>query len=134
MTDVLTPEQRSYCMSQIRGKWTKPEQKVHNWLKGNKIKHEMHPDMEGSPDIALKDRQIAVFVHGCFWHKCPKCYREPETNKDFWIPKIEKNVIKDLENKKILEKNGWKTVVLWEHEIKKNFDDCIEKVRSGCKI
>lgn len=131
MTDVLTPEQRSYCMSRIRSKWTKQEVRVHNWLKGNKIRHKTHPKIDGSPDIILKYSKVAIFIHGCFWHKCPRCYVEPKSRKEFWLPKIEKNVRKDIENKKILEKNGWKVMVLWEHEVKKNFYKCMEKIREG---
>ncbi|MFA5333326.1 MAG: very short patch repair endonuclease [Candidatus Nanoarchaeia archaeon] len=115
--DKMTKAQRSYCMSQIRSKWTKPEVKVHNILKGNKIRHKMHPKIEGSPDIILKDRKLAIFIHGCFWHKCPKCYKEPKSNKKYWLPKIERNVERDNLNKKMLKKQGYKSLVIWEHEI-----------------
>lgn len=128
MTDVLTPKQRSYCMSRIRGKWTKQEMKVHNWLKGHKIRHEMHPRIDGSPDIILKDSKTAMFINGCFWHKCPKCYIEPKSRKDFWLPKIQKNVERDRKNIKLLKKNGWEVLVFWEHDIKKNFDRAVEEI------
>jgi len=128
MADVLTPKQRSYCMSRIRSRWTKQEVRVSNWLKGHKIGHKMHPKIDGNPDIIFKDSKIAVFIHGCFWHKCPECYREPKSNREFWLPKIDRNVERDAENKKILEKNEWKVVVLWEHEIKKNLDVFVEKI------
>ena len=58
----LTPDQRSYCMSRIRSKWTKQEIEVHNYLKGHKIRHEMHPKIPGSPDIILKDKKTAIFL------------------------------------------------------------------------
>ena len=127
MTDVLTPEQRSYCMSRIRSRWTTQEVKVHNWLKGCKIRHKMHPKIDGGPDIILKDSKTAIFIHGCFWHKCPECYREPKSNREFWLPKIDRNVERDAKNKKILEKNGWKVMILWEHEIKKDPDAFVKK-------
>ena len=88
----LTPEQRSYCMSRIRSKWTKQETKVHNWLKGHKIKHVMHPKICGNPDVILKESNTVIFIHGCFWHKCQKCYKKPKSNREYWFPKIEKNV------------------------------------------
>ena len=128
MTDTLTPEQRSYAMSRIRSKWTKQEIKVHNWLKGNKIRHRMHPKIEGSPDIILKDKKIAIFLHGCFWHKCQKCFKKPKTNKKYWLPKIERNVDRDNENKSILKSKGYKVIILWEHEIKKDFNLSIKNI------
>lgn len=107
-------------MSRIRSKWTKQEKLVHNYLKGHKIKHKMHPKMEGSPDIILTNKKVAIFLHGCFWHKCPLHYREPKSKRKYWIPKIEKNVLKDKENIKLLRKQGWKVVVIWEHDVNEN--------------
>lgn len=131
MADNLTKKQRSYCMSQIKSEWTTPERKVHNFLKGRKIKHEMYPEMEGSPDIILKDAKKAVFIHGCFWHKCPKCYKPPKSRKEYWLPKIERNVKRDKENIRILKKGGWKVIRIWEHEIKNNKKKAIKKIISN---
>lgn len=134
MTDIFTKEKRSWIMSRIRGKWTKQEKLVHNLLKSKKIKHKMHPKMEGSPDIIIPDKKTAVFLHGCFWHKCPIHYKEPKSRKTFWKGKIERNVLRDKENIKLLRKHGWKVVTVWEHEIIKNPAKVIEKVnRYGCK-
>jgi len=128
MADNLTKAQRSYTMSRIRSKWTKQENTLHNKLKGLKIKHKMHPDIEGRPDIILKKKKIAVFLHGCFWHKCPKCYKAPKTEKKYWLPKIENNVKRDKRNLKILRKLGYKVLRLWEHDNKKNFENVINKI------
>jgi len=118
MTDVFTKQKRSEIMSRIRSKWTKQEIIVHNYLKGHKIKHKMHPKMVGSPDIILTDKKVAIFLHGCFWHKCPLHYREPKSNKKFWTSKIERNVLRDKKNIRLLRNRGWKVIVIWEHEIK----------------
>lgn len=75
------------------------------------------PKIPGSPDIILRDKKVAIFVHGCFWHKCPKCYREPKSNKEYWLPKIKRNVRRDERNAAMLRRGGWKVVKLWEHEI-----------------
>lgn len=120
MSDNLSKEMRSKIMSSIRGKWTNPEIKLHNALKGNKIKHTMHPKIKGSPDIILKQRKIAIYLHGCFWHGCKKCYRKPRTNADFWRLKIKNNRKRDKECIKALESSGWAVIVLWEHEIEGN--------------
>jgi DNA mismatch endonuclease (patch repair protein) len=82
--DIMSKKERSKRMSLIKSKWTRPERLVHNFLKGNKIRHEMHPKIVGSPDIILKDKKIAIFIHGCFWHGCKKCYRKPMNNKHSW--------------------------------------------------
>jgi len=116
--DNLSRKQRSYCMSMIRSKNTKPERIVHTILKKLKIKHIMHPKIKGSSDIVVPKEKIAIFINGCFWHKCPKCFKPPKSNKEYWIPKIKRNVQRDKENIKILKRSGYKTIVLWEHEIK----------------
>ena len=128
MADTLTRKQRSYCMSRIRSRWTSQEKKIHNYLKGRKIRHKMHPRIYGSPDLILKGRKTAIFLHGCFWHKCPKCYREPKSNRSYWIPKIDANVARDQRAKRMLRRNGWKVVKFWDHEIKSSFEKCMEKI------
>lgn len=128
MVDNLTREQRSYCMSRIRSKWTLPEKKVHNFLKGWKIKHSMHPKIEGSPDVILTDKKIAIFIHGCFWHKCPKCFIKPKSKKSYWNPKIDKNVKRDKLKIDILKNHGWKIIQIWEHEIKNDFNLTFKRI------
>lgn len=129
MTDVHTKKQRSYNMSKIRSKWTKPEILIHNYLKGKKVRHRMHPDIEGKPDILLVDSNTVVFLDGCFWHKCPRCFKEPASNRDFWLPKIERNVERDNEITKKLKKMGWNVVRIREHDIKRGTDFCLKKIR-----
>src|SRR3989344_8332996 len=92
--DNLTKEQRSFCMSKIRSKNTKPELKY----KTDSKNLEYQPkDLFGKPDfIDWKNKQV-VFIDGCFWHKCPKCFKKPKSNKKYWIPKIENNIIRDKE-------------------------------------
>ena len=130
MTDVLTKEQRSYNMSRIRDKWTKQETKIHNLLKGKKIKHEMHPAIEGSPDILIAAQNKAIFIDGCFWHRCPKCFKEPSSNTYFWKNKISRNVKKDKETNRKLKKAGYAIVRVWEHELKKKPEAVINKITS----
>ncbi len=118
-------------MSRIRSKWTVQEKKIHNFLKGNKVKHKMHPKITGSPDILLTKSNTVVFLQGCFWHKCPKCYQKPKTNRKYWLPKIENNVKRDKKNTRQLKKEGFKILKIWEHEIKKDFDKCIDKIKKS---
>jgi len=125
--DIMTKEERSIRMSKIRSKWTKPEKKIHNFLKGRKVKHKMHPDLPGNPDIVINDKK-AVYVHGCFWHKCKRCYREPKSRKDYWVPKIEKNVVRDKANSRMLSKEGYGVITIWEHEANNDLDKVLRKI------
>lgn len=128
MADNLTKKQRSYCMSKIRSKWTVQEKKVHNFLTAQKIKHKMHPKLLGNPDILLLDSKTVIFVHGCFWHKCPKCYKEPKSNRRYWLPKIEHNIKRDKKNAKLLKENGYSVIKIWEHKLKKGKTAFLKKV------
>lgn len=128
MSDNLTKAQRSKCMSRIRSKWTLQEKKIHNCLKALKVRHKMHPRIAGSLDIALTESRTAVFLHGCFWHKCPLCYKEPKSNLKYWLPKIERNVKRNRANVKALKKEGWKVLKIWEHEVKKDFGSALKKI------
>ena len=90
----------------------------------------MHPQMSGNPDIAISKKKIIIFVHGCFWHKCPKCYREPLSNKRYWINKVQGNVKRDKKTIKFYQNIGYKTLTIWEHEVKKNIDNAVAKIKS----
>ena len=128
MTDNVAPRKRSEIMSKIGSKWTTPERTLHNKLKANKVRHEMHPNVAGNPDLILKDKKVAVFIDGCFFHRCPKCFREPHSNLGYWLPKIDANVKRDKKIARRLRKVGWKVIRLWEHEILGNTDSCIDKI------
>lgn len=128
MVDNLTKEQRSKTMSRIRSKWTAQEKKLHGFLKARKIKHKMHPLLEGNPDIILKDKKVAVFLHGCFWHMCHKCYVQPKSRKGYWLPKLEKNIKRDKVSAKKLRKLGYKVIIIWEHDVKKDIRKVVNKL------
>lgn len=131
MADHLTKKQRSYCMSQIKSKWTTLDKMAHKYLKGNKIKHKMYPKIIGSPDLVLKDKKVAIFLNGCFWHSCPKCYKKPKNNALFWKKKRIHNICRDKTNILNLRKSGWKVLNFWEHDFKKNPQKFISKVRNA---
>lgn len=78
----------------------------------------MHPQVKGSPDLILPAEKIAVFIHGCFWHRCLQCYKAPKSNRRYWSLKIKKNVARDKRNKQMLRKQGFKVIFIWEHELK----------------
>lgn len=119
MIDVLTKQQRSYCMSRIQGKDTQPEFLLRKAISSAGIKgYRLHYRLLGKPDIIFPKRKIAVFIDGCFWHKCPKCFIKPATNKKFWEKKIESNVKRDRIVNAELRRKGWKVLRIWEHEMR----------------
>ncbi len=129
MADVLTKEQRSYNMSRIKGKNTKPELLFRKYLFSKGLKgYRIGYKLTGKPDIVFPKYKIAMFVDGCFWHRCPKCFVKPATNINFWKKKIDGNVRRDKEINKILKKEGWKVIRFWEHEIKKDLQKCYSEV------
>ncbi|MHA1888087.1 MAG: very short patch repair endonuclease [Promethearchaeota archaeon] len=121
MADHLSKEKRSWNMSRIHSENTKPEIVVRSLLHQMGYRFRLHrKDLPGKPDIVLKKYNTVIFVHGCFWHHHNNCKRAniPKSNTDYWIPKIQKNVERDKNQKKKLKKLGWKVIVIWECEIK----------------
>lgn len=116
MPDPLTPEQRSLCMSRIRGKNTKPEMIVRRGLHALGLRYRLHDrQLPGSPDLVFPGRRAAIFIHGCFWHghDCP-LFRLPSTRTDFWLAKIERNQERDRNALEDLHARGWRSLVIWE--------------------
>lgn len=121
MVDVLTREQRSYNMSMIRGGNTAPEIELRKLLSARGLKdYRLHYKLTGKPDIVFPKRKIVIFIDGCFWHRCPKCFKKPATNRKFWLEKIDSNVKRDKLVITELRKKGWKVLRIWEHEIGNN--------------
>jgi DNA mismatch endonuclease (patch repair protein) len=129
MPDVLTQEQRKYNMSRIRAKNTGPEVKLRKLLFARGIRgYRIHFDLPGKPDIVFTRKKIALFIDGCFWHKCPVCFQEPETRKEFWMKKIQSNIDRDKKVDEQLKNDGWTVIRIWEHEIKKEPEKVVKKI------
>lgn len=126
MADNHSKEIRSYNMSQIRSKNTKPEEIVRKYLFSKGFRYRKNDKRyPGRPDIILTKYKTAIFVNGCFWHMhdgCPK-FIMPKSNIEYWKPKLERNKRHDIENKIALEKQGWKVIVVWECDLKKDKKD-----------
>lgn len=107
-------------MSRIRAKDTQPEIILRKAISKAGIKgYRLNYRLLGKPDIVFLKRKIAIFIDGCFWHKCPKCFKKPATNKKFWLEKIDSNVKRDRFVSARLKKEGWKVLRIWEHDLKK---------------
>jgi DNA mismatch endonuclease (patch repair protein) len=129
MTDVLTPEQRKHNMSRIRAKNTGPEVKLRKLLSAAGIRgYRIHYTLPGKPDIVFTKRKITIFIDGCFWHKCPVCFQEPETRREFWLKKIQSNVDRDKKVDEQLKNKGWTVLRFWEHDVRKNPDTIVKKI------
>lgn len=122
---------RSLNMSKIRSRDTKPEKTLRSALFKKGFRFRLHPKkLSGRPDIVLPKYNIAIFVHGCFWHQHENCkYRfVPKTRQDYWIPKLLANVARDKKNIHDLTSKGWRVFVVWECEIRKNADDAVTEI------
>lgn len=119
--DVHDKKTRSYNMSRIKGKNTKPEELVRKFLFSQGFRYRKNDkSLPGSPDIVLPKYKTVIFVNGCFWHGHEGCrfFVWPENNKDFWKDKIEANISRDKKKTAALESMGWKTITIWECELK----------------
>ena len=121
MGDVHSKEVRSYNMSRIKGKNTKPEELVRKYLFAQGFRYRKNDSrLPGKPDIVLPKYRTIILVNGCFWHHHECIYfRWPESNADFWRQKINRNVERDQKNIRQLEQTGWHVIVVWECELKK---------------
>jgi DNA mismatch endonuclease, patch repair protein len=117
--DRLTQVQRSALMSRIRSKDTAPELLVRRLLYRMGHRYRLHVrSLPGTPDIVFHGPRKVLFVHGCFWHQHTNCNNAyvPNSRTEYWLPKLKRNVQRDKENKRRLEKLGWTTLVIWECE------------------
>ena len=137
MADVHTPKQRSYNMSRIRGKDTKPEEMVRKHLFSQGFRYRKNDArLPGKPDIVLPKYKTVIFVNGCFWHKHEGCkyFVWPKSNAEFWKDKLEKNYERDNKNYALLRSTGWHVIVIWDCELKANarantLDNLIVQIR-----
>lgn len=121
MADVLTPEQRRKCMAAILCKNTRPELQVRRIVHALGFRYALHrTDLPGKPDIVLTRHNKIIFVHGCYWHRhnCSNGSAFPSTRAEFWKSKFEGNIKRDSANRKLLNNMGWRTIIVWECELK----------------
>ena len=118
--DTRKKEERRRTMQAIKGRNTKPEMIVRSYLFSKGLRFRVNVGkLPGTPDIVLKKWKCAIFVNGCFWHGHQGCFILPKTNTEFWEDKIQRNINRDRKNIIKLESMGWRTLVVWECEIRK---------------
>lgn len=119
--DVHDKKTRSYNMSQIKGKNTKPEELVRKYLFSQGFRYRKNDKrLPGSPDIVLPKYKTVIFINGCFWHGHRDCkyFVWPKSNEEFWRNKIYSNIERDIRKTKQLTGLGWKVIIVWECELK----------------
>lgn len=135
MSDVFNPAKRSEIMSKVHSANTAPEIRIRKLLHSMGYRFRINrKDLPGKPDIVLPKYKTLIFVHGCFWHGCPTCKHaqiRPKSNSDYWAKKLDRTLERDQKNIDLLEKIGWKVIVIWECEIKqKNLEQIKAKIES----
>lgn len=121
MADIKSKEARSYNMSRIRGKDTKPEELVRKYLFSKGFRYRKNDRrLPGTPDIVLSKYKTVIFVNGCFWHGHQGCkyFVWPKNNAEFWKSKIEANILRDSQKHTQLQEMGWKVIVVWECQLR----------------
>ena len=126
----MSPQKRSLLMAKIRGKGTKCELAVAELLRSADLKFEEHArDLPGRPDFVLRQARVVIFVDGDFWHG----WRFPKWRlklSERWEQKIENNRRRDERNFRTLRRAGWKVLRLWEHQVERSLDKCLERIRA----
>ncbi|GAA0194141.1 DNA mismatch endonuclease (patch repair protein) [Brevundimonas nasdae] len=121
MTDVFSAEKRSAVMRRIKGRDTAPELAVRRVLRAAGVGYRLGGcGLPGRPDVVMKGRRTVIFVHGCFWHghDCARGARQPKSNADYWIAKINRNRARDAAAQTALEADGWRVLTAWECRMK----------------
>lgn len=128
-----TTEQRSKIMKQIKSEATTPEIILSKslWKEGFRYRKN-YSKLPGKPDIVISKFKLAIFIDGEFWHgyNWEEKKKRIASNRDYWIPKIEKTIQRDNVNNQKLVEMGWTVVRFWEHDIKKDLEGCIQKIKS----
>jgi DNA mismatch endonuclease (patch repair protein) len=132
MVDRISKERRSWNMSRIRGKDTKPERVLRSLLHWSGFRFRLHdPALPGRPDIVLKKYRAAIFVHGCYWHRHPGCPNAttPGTRQKFWKEKFDRTVERDRQKAAELTALGWRVVTVWECELERDPAAVLSNIR-----
>lgn len=136
MADTISPEHRSWNMSRIKDKDTKPEVKVRSWLFKQGFRFRKNDRRyPGRPDVVLPKYHTVIFVNGCFWHHHEGCQFAyiPKSRTDFWLKKFKANQVNDKLQRDALEQMGWHVIVVWECELKKDFEGVMKRIESSLR-
>lgn len=130
MTDVMSKEDRSKTMRAIKSV-SQLENSVSKslWARGLRFRRNSK-NLPGKPDISIKKHKIVIFIDSCFWHGCEVHCQIPKTNKEYWIPKISKNIVRDIKINQHYQSLKWNLLRVWEHQLKNEYEKTIEQIAS----
>jgi DNA mismatch endonuclease (patch repair protein) len=130
VSDVFTKAKRSDVMSRIRSCDNKDtELALAKLLRQHHITGwRRHQNVFGKPDFLFRQNRLAIFVDGCFWHGCPRCYRRPHSNKKYWVEKAARNKARDRRVNLELRKLGWRVMRIWEHDLAENWGRTVHRI------
>jgi DNA mismatch endonuclease, patch repair protein len=128
--DRVAPNVRSRTMASIKGRDTSIEKAFEVLVSRSRFSFLKHPNWLGSPDIAFPKRGVVVFLDSCFWHKCPFHFRPPKSRKEYWEPKIARNVARDASVRAKYRELGWLVVQFWEHALTQDAENCLKELVS----
>jgi DNA mismatch endonuclease (patch repair protein) len=133
MADNLTRQQRSMTMSSIRARGNQQTEIALARLlrRAGVTGWRRHVKLPGCPDFSFATQRLVVFVDGCFWHGCPRCYRRPTTNRRYWDKKIIRNRRRDREVNRTLRKAGWRVLRVWECALVRQSEMCMRRIQSA---
>lgn len=120
-------------MSRNRGKDTKPEVALRKALWAQGFRYRIASSLRGKPDVVFHAHRVAVFVDGCYWHRCPEHGTEPKTNAAFWKAKLDGNVERDKRVTAELRSAGWTVLRIWEHEVKRDMSGAVSRIAAALK-
>lgn len=133
-SDQFSAEKRSSIMSSVGSKDTEPEVVLRKHLWHNGLRYRIHESIaDTKPDLVFRGAQIAVFVDGCFWHGCPEHYSEPESNKDLWREKLERNQARDRRDDRKLTEAGWTVIRVWECEVRNELEEAAGRIERAVR-
>lgn len=135
LVDRVSKDIRRKNMQAIKASKTKLENEVIKelWKRGFRFRRNVK-DLFGKPDIAIKKYNIIIFIDSCYWHGCPTHSEIPATNTNFWREKIQKNKERDIKVNDYYLTNNWNILRIWEHDLKQDFDQTINKIAKFIKI
>jgi len=131
--DTLTPEQRKLCMQRNKGRDTLPEVHLRSALWRLGLRFRIGHNLAGTPDIVFPRARLAVFIDGCFWHKCRKHSHMPKSNVGYWKKKFQGNKERDSRVNRKLKRQGWRVLRVWEHEVASELEFLSRSIKRALK-
>jgi DNA mismatch endonuclease, patch repair protein len=132
MADCFAPTVRSRIMATVRNRHTAPELRLRKSLWSLGCRYRLHDRrVPGSPDISIPRARVAIFVDGCFWHGCPRCYTPPKSNAPFWRKKLKVNERRRHNVRRELRIAGWQCIEIWECDVERNCERAARRIQAA---